>query len=113
MIDGASIGTATLVSWRTSLIVAVGIIAHDMSDGLNMIFLVTRGERPALKDYGYLLVAVAPMTGGLVVLAADLSAQALDILLGLLPASFCLPQRTFCTPTRPNSATVALLGPRC
>jgi zinc transporter ZupT len=29
-IDGASIAAATLVSWRTGLIVAIGIIAHDI-----------------------------------------------------------------------------------
>ncbi|HWC17885.1 MAG TPA: hypothetical protein VG498_12775, partial [Terriglobales bacterium] len=54
MIDGASIGAATLVSWRTGLIVAIGIIGHDMGDGLNTTLLVTRGEAPAKKDYMFL-----------------------------------------------------------
>jgi zinc transporter, ZIP family len=53
--DGASIAAATLVSWKTGLIVAIGIVAHDMSDGLNTMLLVTRGQKAARKDYGFLL----------------------------------------------------------
>ena len=40
-LDGAAIGAAALVNWRTGLLVALAVIAHDMSDGLNTILLVT------------------------------------------------------------------------
>jgi zinc transporter ZupT len=33
-----------MISWRMGLIVAVGIIVHDITDGLNTILLVTRGD---------------------------------------------------------------------
>src|ERR1044072_1116190 len=42
-LDGAAIGAASLVNWRTGLLVALAVIAHDMSDGLNTILLVTHG----------------------------------------------------------------------
>src|SRR5215510_3957271 len=37
MLDGAAIGAATLVNWQTGLLVALAVIAHDVSDGLNTI----------------------------------------------------------------------------
>ncbi len=88
-IDGASIAAATLVSWRTGLIVAIGIICHDLSDGLNTMLLVTRGERASKKDYGFLVAdAMAPIAGGLIVIAAALSPQSLAVFLGFTSGFF-------------------------
>src|SRR5439155_24010079 len=42
---GAAIGAASLVSWRTGLLVALAVVVHDTSDGLNTILLVTHGEQ--------------------------------------------------------------------
>lgn len=53
-LDGAAIGAASLVDWRTGLLVALAVIAHDMSDGLNTILLVTHGERARRSDYPFL-----------------------------------------------------------
>jgi zinc transporter ZupT len=87
--DGASIAAATLVSWRTGLIVAIGIIAHDMSDGLNTMLLVTRGAKAARKDYAFLLAdAVAPVAGASIVLISALSQQSLAIFLGVTSGFF-------------------------
>src|SRR6267378_2596606 len=49
-LDGAAIGAASLVNWRTGLLVALAVIAHDLSDGLNTILLVTRGEKATRSD---------------------------------------------------------------
>lgn len=88
-IDGASIAAATLISWRTGLIVAIGIIAHDISDGLNTMLLVTRGERPGKKDLAFLFAdAAAPVVGGLIVVVSSLSQQALAIFLGVTSGFF-------------------------
>ena len=88
-LDGASIAAATLVSWRTGLIVAIGIIAHDISDGLNTMLLVTRGERPRKKDLAFLFAdAAAPVVGGLIVVLSSLSQQALAIFLGVTSGFF-------------------------
>jgi ZIP family zinc transporter len=88
-IDGASIAAATLVSWRTGLVVAIGIIAHDISDGLNTMLLVTRGARPQKRDFLFLFAdAAAPILGGLIVLASALSPQSLAMFLGLTSGFF-------------------------
>jgi zinc transporter ZupT len=88
-IDGASIAAATLVSSRTGLIVAIGIIAHDISDGLNTMLLVTRGAPPQKKDFAFLFAdAAAPVIGGLIVLASSLSQRSLAVFLGLTSGFF-------------------------
>ena len=65
-LDGAAIGAASLVNWRTGLLVALAVIAHDLSDGLNTILLVTRGEKATRSDMAFLIIdALAPVCGGL------------------------------------------------
>jgi zinc transporter ZupT len=54
-LDGAAIGAASLVNWRTGLLVALAVIIHDTSDGLNTILLVTRGEKPRRSDIVFLI----------------------------------------------------------
>jgi zinc transporter ZupT len=69
-LDGAAIGAASLVNWRTGLLVALAVIAHDMSDGLNTILLVTHGEEARRRDLIFLgMDALAPVLGGLLALA--------------------------------------------
>jgi zinc transporter, ZIP family len=68
-LDGAAIGAASLVSWRTGLLVALAVIVHDASDGLNTILLVTRGEKPRRSDIMFLVVdALAPVMGAVLAL---------------------------------------------
>jgi ZIP family zinc transporter len=68
-LDGAAIGAASLVNWRTGLLVATAVIVHDVSDGLNTILLVTRGEKARRGDLVFLLIdAIAPMVGALLAL---------------------------------------------
>jgi ZIP family zinc transporter len=88
-IDGASIAAATLLSWQTGLIVALGIIAHDLSDGLNTMLLVTHGERPGRSEYGFLLAdALAPIIGCGLVLASNLPPRGVAVFLGLTSGFF-------------------------
>jgi zinc transporter ZupT len=88
-LDGAAIGAASLVDWRTGLLVALAVIAHDMSDGLNTILLVTHGERARRKDLIFLgLDALAPVLGGLLALAFLPPARALAIFLGFASGFF-------------------------
>jgi len=68
-LDGAAIGAATLINWRTGLLVAVAVVIHDVSDGLNTILLVTRGEKARTSDIVFLVVdAMAPIGGALLAL---------------------------------------------
>jgi len=88
-LDGAAIGAATLVSWREGAIVALAIIAHDMSDGLNTMMLVTHGENARATDYIFLgLDAIAPVGGAVLALAFLPSPKWLAIFLALASGFF-------------------------
>jgi ZIP family zinc transporter len=88
-LDGAAIGAASLVSWQTGLLVALAVIAHDSSDGLNTILLVTHGERARRIDVLFLaLDAVAPVIGGLLALIVLPPAGALAVFLGFASGFF-------------------------
>ena len=85
-----SIGrAASLVNWRTGLLVALAVIAHDMSDGLNTILLVTHGEPVRRRDVVFLVMdAIAPVVGGLLALAVLPPPAALAIFLGFASGFF-------------------------
>ncbi|HTS59059.1 MAG TPA: ZIP family metal transporter [Terriglobales bacterium] len=88
-LDGAAIGAATLVSWREGVIVAVAIIAHDSSDGLNTMMLITRGERAHRGDFVFLgLDAVAPVLGAVLALQFLPSQKWLAVFLALASGFF-------------------------
>jgi len=88
-LDGAAIGAASLVNWRTGLLVALAVIAHDMSDGLNTILLVTHGEPVRRRDLVFLVMdAVAPVVGGLIALAVLPPPAALAIFLAFASGFF-------------------------
>ncbi|HZE72921.1 MAG TPA: ZIP family metal transporter [Pyrinomonadaceae bacterium] len=88
-LDGAAIGAASLVNWRTGLLVALAVIAHDMSDGLNTILLVTHGEPVRRGDVLFLVMdAIAPVVGGLLALAVLPPPAALAIFLGFASGFF-------------------------
>src|SRR5436190_7419793 len=88
-LDGAAIGAASLVNWRTGLLVALAVIAHDMSDGLNTILLVTHGEPVRRRDVLFLVMdAIAPVLGGLLALAVLPPPTALAIFLAFASGFF-------------------------
>jgi zinc transporter ZupT len=66
-LDGTAIFAATTISLRMGMIVGLGVVAHDICDGLNTILLSTGGRRAEGNDYGFLaLDALAPIAGGLI-----------------------------------------------
>jgi zinc transporter, ZIP family len=88
-LDGAAIGAATLVSWREGIVVALAIIAHDSSDGLNTMMLVTRGERPRRADFVFLGAdAIAPVVGAILALRFLPSPKWLAVFLALASGFF-------------------------
>lgn len=88
-LDGAAIGAATLLSWREGVVVALAIIAHDSSDGLNTMMLVTRGERARQTDFVFLgLDAIAPVAGAILAFVFLPSAKWLAIFLALASGFF-------------------------
>jgi zinc transporter ZupT len=66
-LDGAAIFAASTISLQMGLVVGLGVVAHDICDGLNTILLSTGGQKPRWSDYSFLaLDALAPVAGGLV-----------------------------------------------
>lgn len=88
-LDGAAIGAATLIGWREGVAVALAIVAHDMSDGLNTMMLVTHGERAERADFVFLaLDAAAPVIGAILALRFLPSPKWLAIFLALASGFF-------------------------
>jgi zinc and cadmium transporter len=66
-LDGTAIYAASKISLQMGIIVGLGVVAHDICDGLNTILLATGGRRPEWSDFGFLaLDAAAPIAGGLI-----------------------------------------------
>jgi zinc and cadmium transporter len=64
--DGMAIGLSYSASHPAGYVVAIGIAAHDIGDGVNTVLLSTRGERPHRIDYLFLAAdALAPLAGAL------------------------------------------------
>ena len=88
-LDGAAIGAASLVSLRVGVVVAVAIIAHDASDGLNTMMLVTRGEKAGRTDFAFLGIdAAAPVAGAILALVFLPSPKWLAVFLALASGFF-------------------------
>jgi zinc transporter ZupT len=88
-LDGAAIGAATLVSFRVGIVVALAIVLHDLSDGLNTMLLVTRGEKPRQLDFIFLgMDAIAPVIGSGLAIAFLPSPKWLAVFLALASGFF-------------------------
>jgi zinc transporter ZupT len=63
-LDGFAIGLAFQVSASVGLIVAVAVLAHDFSDGINTVGIVLNRQGGSRAAFGWLIVdAVAPVVG--------------------------------------------------
>jgi zinc transporter, ZIP family len=88
-LDGAAIGAASLVNLRVGVVIALAIVAHDMSDGLNTMMLVTRGEEAGRIDFVFLgMDAIAPVIGALLALRFLPSPKWLAVFLALASGFF-------------------------
>jgi len=114
--DGVAIGLSYAASPSAGYIVAAGIAAHDIGDGVNTILLSTRGHKPERIDYLLLAAdSLAPLAGGLLTAWLPLSTGASAALLAITAGFFLhmvadelLPQlRADTTPRIPLALAVA------
>ncbi|MEI6553825.1 MAG: ZIP family metal transporter, partial [bacterium] len=88
-LDGISIGIAFQVSQAVGIVVAVAVLIHDFSDGLNTVNMIlkNRGERKqALK---WLAVdAIAPVLGVVATLFFTIPKTALGLILAMFAGFF-------------------------
>jgi len=114
--DGVAIGLSYAASHPAGYIVAAGIAAHDIGDGVNTILLSTRGHKPERFDYLMLAAdCLAPFAGGLLTVWLPLSTGCSAALLAITAGFFLhmiadelLPQlRADSTPRIPLAMGVA------
>jgi zinc transporter ZupT len=89
LLDGVGIGLAFKVSPAVGAVVALAVLAHDFSDGINTVSVVVRhgGER---KDALRWLVvdAIAPLVGVIITLFFTITPSHLGLLLALFSGFF-------------------------
>lgn len=117
LLDGVAIGLAFQVSASTGWVVAIAILTHDFSDGINTVGLVLRGAGSRQVALRWLLVdAAAPVLGACLTLVVhpkpDVLGLALAVFSGFflyIGASDLLPESYHAHPTR-LSTVLTLLG---
>jgi ZIP family zinc transporter len=85
-LDGIGIGLAFKVSTTVGAVVAVAVLAHDFSDGINTVTMILRNRGRGMLAARWLVVdAIAPVAGVAATYAFGLS----DEHLGLVLSLFC------------------------
>jgi zinc transporter ZupT len=88
-LDGAAIGLAFQVSAAAGTIVAIAVLVHDFSDGINTVNLILKNNGSKREAFKWLLVdALAPVLGIISTLFFSLPQSALGIVLSLFAGFF-------------------------
>lgn len=89
-LDGVAIGLGFQISGATGILVAIAVIAHDFSDGLNTVSLMLRHKNTEKQALKFLFIdSIAPVLGGISTLFFSLSEKSLLLYLGFF-AGFLL-----------------------
>lgn len=88
-IDGAAIGLAFQVSASVGAIVAIAVLVHDFSDGINTVNLVLKNSGSKIQAFKWLLAdAIAPVLGVISTLFFSVSESILGIILAIFSGFF-------------------------
>jgi len=88
-LDGIAIGLAFQVSIAVGAIVAIAVLTHDFSDGINTVNLVLKNNGSKKEAFRWLLVdAIAPVLGIISTLFFSLQESSLGILLAVFSGFF-------------------------
>ena len=88
-LDGVAIGLGFQTSVEVGLLIALGVIAHDLSDGLNTVTVVLAHGNPLKRAALWLLVdMMAPVLGAASTLAVRLNQGVLPWALAFFAGSF-------------------------
>jgi ZIP family zinc transporter len=87
--DGFAIGTGFQASASVGAVVAVAVIAHDCSDGMNTVNMVVKNGGSRRDAFGWLaLDAIAPIAGAAASLFVRFTASELALVLALFAGFF-------------------------
>lgn len=88
-IDGMAIGLAFQVSTAVGVIVAIAVLVHDFSDGINTVGLIIRSSGSRRRAFSWLLLdAVAPVAGIISTVFFMVSSNTLGIILSIFCGFF-------------------------
>jgi zinc transporter ZupT len=89
LIDGIAIGLAFQASAEIGTVVAIAVIAHRFSDGINTIGVILKHHGQNRQAWAWLsVVALAPIVGAALTFLISVSDQSLAILLAVFSGSF-------------------------
>ncbi|MSR78768.1 MAG: permease [Candidatus Taylorbacteria bacterium] len=88
-LDGIAVGLAFQVSNAVGIVVAIAVLAHDFSDGINTVSMIIKNGGKAKEAFFWLLAdAIAPVLGIISTLFFTLSTQVLGLMLALFAGFF-------------------------
>lgn len=88
-LDGAAIGLAFQVSPSVGIIVAIAVLVHDFSDGINTVNMVLKNKGSLTNAFKWLLTdAIAPVIGILSTLFYTLQSETLGIIMAIFAGFF-------------------------
>ncbi len=89
LLDGAAIGFAFQTSHAIGLVVAIAVLAHDFSDGINTMNVVLKNRGSHGSAFRWLLLdAVAPLLGILITVLVPLPGAAFGLVLAVFGGFF-------------------------
>lgn len=88
-LDGAAIGAAFQVNATTGMIVALAVICHDFTDGINTVTVMLKNKQHLKKTIGFLIGdAIAPVAGVIVTTGIAIPEKFLAFLLAVFVGEF-------------------------
>ncbi len=88
-LDGIGIGLAFQVSTEVGVVVAVAVLTHDFSDGINTVNMIIKNGGERARALKWLVIdALAPVLGILATLLFSVTDQGLGLLLALFAGFF-------------------------
>jgi ZIP family zinc transporter len=88
-LDGVAIGLAFQVSSSVGIIVAIAVLVHDFSDGINTVSMILKNEGSRRQAFRWLIAdACAPVLGIVATLFFTVPVQGLAIIIALFAGFF-------------------------
>ena len=88
-LDGVAIGLAFQVSTAIGAVVAVAVLVHDFSDGINTVSMILKNKGEGKLAFKWLIVdALAPVLGAISTLFFSLGEKGLSVVLALFCGFF-------------------------